>query len=142
MYAYLATQFLAAMAGIGGATALYEAEVSHNGRALTVRYHGTPDVTFRQVGQWLPNRPGSAVCRWTARLAVRRDVVGAEGPIAAFARPVPVGATISGSRPGRCMTARKTIAREAAARLGGREQLAAIASGDRATLVAELDSAR
>lgn len=142
MYAYLATQLLIAVAGVEGAAALHEAEISHDGRALTARYRGTPEVTLKQVGQWLPNRPGTARCRWTARLDVSREIVGAEGPMAAFARPISAGETISGSRPGRCMTARNAIVREAAARLGGRERLAAVASADRPALVAELDSAR
>lgn len=140
MYAYLATQLLMAMAGVEGA--LHEVELNHDGRALTARYHATPRVSLKQTGQWLPNRPGTAQCRWTARLDMRREVVGAQGPIAAFARPLPAGETISGSHPGRCSAARKTILREAAARLAGREQLAAVASTDRPVLVAELGSTR
>lgn len=143
MYAYLAAQLLLAVAGVEGiAAASHEAEISHDGRALTVRYQAAPEVSLRQVGYLAGNRPSTAACIWTARLAVRRDVIGSDGPLAAFARPVQVGETISGRRPGACMGARQAIEQEAAARLGAANELAAIASADRLRLVAELDSAR
>lgn len=125
---------------VAGEGLIHEAAVEHRGQSLTVRYKAEPVVAYKEIGARTPNRPSVNRCRWTARLDVRREVVGADGAVAAFDKNFEGGEQVEGWRPGSCMGAREAITADARLRLNANERLAAAAAADRATLTAELAS--
>lgn len=127
-------------AGIAGEGLVHEVAVEHRGQPLTARYRAEPVLTFKEIGARTPNRPSVNRCRWTARLDVRREVVGTDGAVAAFDKRFEGGEQVEGWRPGSCIGAREAIVADARARLNAAERLAAAAAADRATLTTELAS--
>lgn len=133
MFAYVTAKLLLAMAG--GA---YDMSITHGNRALEISYEARPVIKMRQIGQDLPNRPGTARCVWTAALPVTRTVTEAGTPVAALTRSFETGAPVEGSRAGPCASARRLVERDALARLDRGARMSAFAAADRDRLETEL----
>lgn len=123
---------LAAGAPVDGAMT-HDVTVRHRGADVTASYRASTRIATRQRGIAPPNRQSTQRCDWTAELVVERSI--GASPL----RTVATDRSLTGTRPGGCMTVRPAIAREVAARRGAvRDRLVQVAEADRSDLIAEL----
>lgn len=130
---------LVAFAAPASAEVVHQTSVTHNGRAVAIRYEPDVKTQYRQSGIGPRATP---ICLWSSKIAVQRNATGADGqPIAALTRKVETRRGASGSQVGHCsiLTARGQI-RSAASAETLRAAIAEVASNDAATLRAELAS--
>lgn len=138
-------KFIAVFAGLGlfavpaAAEVAHQTSVVHNGRTVALSYEPEVKTQYRQSGIGPRATP---ICLWTSKIAVQRNVIGADGqPIAALSRKLETRKGRSGSQVGHCaiLTSRNQV-RSGASAETLRATVAEVASNDAATLRAELAS--
>lgn len=114
--------------------------IEHRGVPMNVSYRASVDLATKPMGVSPPTRGGTDRCAWVATIAVERQMSPAGG--AGLTRVVSSDHKIKGSRAGSCMTSRKAIEQEVAARDAEiRSHVMAVAERDKSTLLAELEAA-
>ncbi|MGC6328970.1 hypothetical protein [Rhizorhabdus sp. FW153] len=114
--------------------------IEHRGVPMNVSYRASVDLATKPMGVSPPTRGGTDRCAWVATIAVERQMAPAGG--AGLTRIVSSDYKIKGSRAGSCMTSRKAIEQEVAARDAEiRSHVMAVADRDKSTLMAELEAA-
>lgn len=110
--------------------------VAHGNGQATATYIARPVVTTRQVGVSGGTRMSTERCLWTASINVERRLNdGASGRDMALAK------TIKGSRHGSCMTNRRAIDQDIAARTSEiNAHLVAVAERDQRQLRTEIET--
>src|SRR6218665_2920234 len=108
-------KFIAVFAGFGlfaapaAAEVAHQTSVVHNGRTVALSYEPEVKTQDRQSGIGPRSTP---ICLWTSKIAVQRNVSGADGqPIAALSRKLETRKGRSGSQVGHCsiLTSRKQV---------------------------------
>lgn len=114
----------------------HQVTIQHQGRDVTAAYDATVEIETRQRGIAPPMRASTQQCDWQAVVKVERSVTGSTLP----ARLVATDRSQKGTIAGDCRALARQIDRAIAGRAPAIQQrLAAIASEDRATLLAEID---
>ncbi len=114
--------------------------IEHRGVPMNVSYRASVDLATKPMGVSPPTRGGTGRCAWVATIAVERHLAPTGG--AGLTRVVSTDYKIKGSRAGSCMTSRKAIEQEVAARDAEiRSHVMAVAERDKSTLLAELEAA-
>ena len=136
MLAYLAAASLAATQPI-----VHEDKVAHQGTSYQVSYRPHVTTSLRTIGMSAGSRPSTQQCRWTATIALDREIHSATGERLAKRLP---GAerVIEGYQPGHCEQARRTVETQIAARIESeRGAVLAMAQADRSHVLADIDAA-
>lgn len=124
---------------MAAAAATHSVQFDHGGNQVQATYTARVDISTKTVGAKTPNRMDMQRCQWTGTVIVDRAL--SHGP--ALARTISADKRISGSEHGACTPGRnpgeRNIAKHEAAI---RDHLLAVAEGDRAPLMAELDAVR
>lgn len=132
----MSMMLLAAAAALAVPSVSHQATVEHRGAQLNVAYVADAQASLKTVGVNPPARAGMPTCRWTATVAVDRQVANLETRL-------PGALELSGQRPGDCLTARTAIADEIAGKSEAiRAHLVSVAAADRPKLMSDLDAAR
>ncbi|MET0238853.1 MAG: hypothetical protein ABW184_03055 [Sphingobium sp.] len=116
--------------------------VEHRGTSYQVRYEPHVTVRTKTVGLSAGPRQTTQSCRWTMAVQVERHI-GQSGGGQPLAKLLPEERRFSGSLPGDCRGRTTAIAAEQDRRDADiRGHVAAVASADRPTLLAEIDAVR
>jgi hypothetical protein len=131
--------FIAMAAAAATPHATHVVQLDHRGTPMQATYTARAEVRHKTVGAKVPNRMDMQRCQWTATIVVDRALN--HGP--ALARTVSSDKQISGSETGACTPGRRSGERNLAQHDAAiRDHLLAVAEGDRAPLLAELDAVR
>lgn len=116
--------------------------IEHRGVSMNVSYRASVDLATKPMGVTPPTRGGTGRCAWVATIAVERQMASGGATGNGLTRVVSTDYKIKGSRAGSCMTSRKAIEQEVAARDAEiRSHVLAVAERDKSTLLAELEAA-
>jgi hypothetical protein len=137
---YLAAMLAATLAAASPAPS-HEVIVQHRGAAYAVSYRPQVTTEMKTVGLSAGTRMSTERCRWTMTVQVARQIR-RQGDSDGVDRLLPASRTIRGDRAGSCAHGRDAIAAEQTARAESlRTHLVEVADADRATVVADIDSA-
>jgi hypothetical protein len=115
--------------------------VQHRSASYEVSYRPHVRTEMKTVGLSAGTRMSTERCRWAMTIQVQREIR-RQGESSAMERLLPDTRTLRGDRPGSCTQGRDAIAAEQAARSETlRAHLIEVAQADRATVVADIDSA-
>lgn len=119
----------------------HEVVIDHVTGPIAADYRGSVTVETKQVGAaGAPGRPNTLRCNWTAKLNVER--VAKVGETLRSQRTLTQDNVAQGSRPGWCEASEAAIDKLVDARSDSiRSAMLALVDQDRATIVAEADSA-
>lgn len=119
----------------------HEVVIDHSGGPIAADYKGSVIIETEQVGAaGVAGRPSTLACRWTATLNVER--VAKVGDSLRSRRQLSQDNVASGSRPGWCEANAKAIDKLVDARSDTfRTAMLALVDADRATILAEAESA-
>jgi hypothetical protein len=136
---YLALALSAALSTAGPAA--HEVSIDHRDAVYQVTYRPQVETRMKTVGLSAGTRPSSERCRWTMAVQVERQIR-RQGQPAGIDRLLPDAHLIRGERAGSCAHGRDAIAAEQVARTEQlRAHVAQVAAADRATVLADIDSA-
>ena len=114
-------------------------QLDHRGSPMQATYAARAEFRHKTVGAKVPNRIDMQRCQWTATIVVDRAL----NHSPALARTVSSDKQISGSETGACTVGRRSGERNLAQHDAAiRDHLLAVAKGDHAPLLAELDAVR
>lgn len=118
----------------------HQVEVAHGDRQVTAVYQPKTAISYRQVGNMTPNRPGTARCIWKAEISVERHLQAPAGQGSHVVRTLVPTKLITGSTNGRCAQGKEQAQAAIARRTDEvRDHVLAVAAEDRNALMAELD---
>lgn len=132
------------VAAMLGATqpAMHEATLEHRGVAYQLSYRPHVSTQMRTIGQSVGSRPSTERCRWTATVALEREIRRASDGERLTKRVPGDAHVIEGQRPGSCRQVGQAVEAEIASRVErAQDAVLAMAQADRPAVIADIDAA-